>query len=245
MSEERKPKDNPNIKQHLLDTIYPMKCEKLVLEELNEYERGIAVKCVNHETLTDTEYDDLKKLLSKWDKATSKINPNEIVENIGKAHKQIKTAQEFINIMRKDKKIIISLPYAMEFYDFEFIVQPITDSRALQGLALELELFKNYTDYEKETYVKAQKGVIISPEEQAIANKISKELEKNIEANQDEVIIKFLARQLKLNDDATHEEMIEFWSLFPINARVAAFIQTEELLGISESKNFELFPVIE
>ena len=125
----------------------------------------------------------------------------------------------------------------------EFQIQPINDSRALQGLALELNLFKNYTEEDKKIFTKSQIGETLTPEEGKVVNKINKELEKTLENNQDEIMIKFLARQLKLNDTDTHEKMVEFWSKFPINARVSVFLQVEEMLGLTESADFELFPV--
>ena len=54
---------NENLDKHMLKTRFPLECEKLPWEYLEEDEKTLASKCINHEELTEEELVDLKKLL--------------------------------------------------------------------------------------------------------------------------------------------------------------------------------------
>lgn len=236
-------KETPTMHNHLLKEKFPLDCENLPIEELTPEEQELAIKCIEKKDFTDEEYVKLKELIVRYDQAITEYNPKKVINNFKDAVRRINTAQDFIDAIDTTEDILVRVPVKGQTYEMEFQIQPINDSRALQGLALELNLFKNYTEEDKKIFTKSQMGESLTPEEGKVVNKINKELEKTLEANQDEIMIKFLARQLKLNDTDTHEKMIEFWSKFPINARVSVFLQVEEMLGLTESADFELFPV--
>ncbi len=234
------------INQYLLDVKFPEELKRIPKEELNKKERKIAEKIQNHEKIDDEEFQIIKKALGRWRKAISKYNINEISEAHNKTVEVIKTSNDLIKILDKDdyRRLTCQLPYFGKIFQMTFKVKPITDSRALQALSLDLDLFKDYNAYEKRLFAKSQSGQKLSLEEAKIVDKINNEINKNAEENQDELITKFLANQLILEDERedNFEERLTFWKKFPLNQRISVFVEVERLLGLTEDDNFRLFP---
>ena len=238
--------DNNEINKYLLDVKFPQELEKIPKGELSLEEEIIAEKVKNHEKISEEEFDIIKEVLSRWRGAITKYNVDDIKDAHNKTVEIIKTSKDLISVLDDEdsRKLKLELPYFNKTYVMTFKVKPITDSRALQALNLDLNLFQDYSAYDKQVYAKAQKGAKLSSEEVKIVNHINEELNANIEQNQDELITKFLAHQLVLEGDVEDnlEERITFWEKFPLNQRVTTFMEVERLLGLTEDSDFKLFP---
>ena len=241
----REEEDLQAVNKSLLETKFPMECKALPFEELEPNEQYIVNKCINHEELTNSEFKELKTLLARYRPLIEKYNPNETIDNFKRSVKVLKTAQEFIDIIDKEKRIQVTVPVFDEIYEMEFILTPSNDTDSIQALATEMDLFKNYNEEERKAFLKAREtGTQLTPEETKMANKISRELEEYINENQNEVMTKFLAKQLKFpEDNPSFEKRVEYWGKFPINARVSVFTQVTHLIGLTEDKNFRIIPI--
>lgn len=127
---------------------------------------------------------------------------------------------------------------------FDFIVHPINDSRVIETLEMQIDLFRDYSVEEQLIYSKASVGnEDLTEDELRIYNKMNQEI---IEKQSHERIItinKFLANQLSLEgSNATLEDRIRFWEVFPFNSKIGVFLRVQDMLGLSETKNSELFP---
>ena len=90
---------------------------------------------------------------------------------------------------------------------------------------------------------KAQQGGEITPEEQAIVNKMTVELNAIAGEEKSKMIDGFLAAQLKLpNSSQDFETRKTFWQRFPFLAKYAIVTEVEERLGLTEIANEKLFP---
>ncbi len=237
---------NKEINQYLIDVKFPEELKKIPEEELTEEEQKIANKIKNKEKISDDEFETIKKALGRWRKAINKYDINKINDAHNKTVEVIKTSHQLIEVLDAEdyRKLTCQLPYFGKIFQMTFKVKPITDSRALQALSLDLDLFKDYNAYEKRLFAKSQSGQKLSMEEAKIVEKINEQINKNAEENQDELITKFLAKQLILEDEEedNFEERLIFWKKFPLNQRISVFVEVERLLGLTEDDNFKLFP---
>lgn len=240
-------KSNPEMDRKLLQIKFPKELEKIPVEYLTDEELELKEKVLKTpEEITDEELKKVKELTGRWRKAIQKYDIDEIEEAHEKTVKIIRKSNELIDVLdNATRKLTVRLPFFGEIYEMTFNVKPITDSRAIQALTLELDLFKDYSQRDKQIYVKAQNGQKLSPEEAKIVEHLNDKLQARAEENQDELIKKFLAHQLLFEDDDedNYEERLKFWEKFPLNQRVAVFMEVEKLLGLTEDDNFELFPV--
>ena len=233
------------MEKHLLKTKFPLECEEIPQEDLNEEEKEVVNKCLNHENLTEEEFALLKVTLQKYRKAINKHKPKATIESVEKTVQIIQTEQDLLDILDSPemKTLLVHLPINGQMYEFNFEILPLDNSRAIKGISMQLEIFKDFSKEEATIYTKAQAGQTLSPEEQAVLVHVNKELEKRSNEQQEEIIITLLASQLRLpksNQDL--EVRKRFWRRFPYNAIVSVFMTVQERLGLTEQSNEKLFP---
>lgn len=233
------------MEKHLLKTKFPLECEEIPQEDLNEEEKIVVNKCLNHENLTDEEFTLLKQTLQRYRKAINKHKPKKTIESVEKTVQIIQTEQELLDLLDSPemKTLMVHLPINGQMYEFNFEILPLDTSRAIKGISMQLELFKDFSKEEANIYARAQAGQTLSPEEQAVLVHVNKELEKRSDEQQEEIIIALLASQLRLpKSDQKLEVRQKFWRRFPYNAKVSVFMKVQERLGLTEQANEKLFP---
>ena len=234
------------MEQHLLKTRFPKECKELPLDALTPEELNVVNKCMFYQDLTDEEFQLLKKTLQKYREAITKYKPNETIEAIDNTVQIIKTEQELLDILDSPemRKLLVHLPINGNIYEFEFEILPLDNSRAIKGISMQLDLFKDFSKEETQIYAKAQAGQVISPEEKAILDRMNEEIANRTNEKQEEIIVTLLANQLKLpNSNQDVDARKVFWEKFPFNAKVSIFMKVEEKLGLTEYSNEKLFPV--
>lgn len=233
------------MEKYLLETQFPMECEEIPLDSLTNEEQMVVIKCKNHDNLTDEEFTLLKKTLVRYRGAINKHKPTETIDAMGKTIEIIGTEQELLNILDDPlyKKLTVDLPLNGKKYRMTFEILPIDDSRVVDYLQMNIDLFKDYSNTEKELFMKAQGGEIITPEEQAIVDKMTKELNAMAGQEKSKMIDGFLAAQLRLsNSSQDYDKREEFWAKFPFMAKYAIVTEVENRLGLTELSNEKLFP---
>jgi hypothetical protein len=233
------------VERHLLETQFPLECEDLPFDDLQTDEQIVVLKCKNHDNLTDEEFALLKKTLQKYRKYLEKHRPTETVEAMKRTVEIIETEQDLLDILDDSKfnTLLVDLPLNGKKYRFNFEILPIDDSRVVDYLQMNIDLFKDYDNEDKELFIKAQQGGEITPEEQAIVNKMTIELNAIAGEEKSKMIDGFLAAQLKLpNSSQDFETRERFWKRFPFLAKYAIVTEVEERLGLTELANEKLFP---
>ena len=178
----------------------------------------------------------------------NKLNPEETLNSIDDAVQLIQTEQDFLDLMdtETEKYLTIHLPSPKgNILELEFEVLPITDSRVIESLELQIDLFRDFTLEETATYASASQKTPENrtPEEEKILQKMNQLLSEKLGSQRIRSVDNFLANQLKLKDsDADLNKRLEFWLKFPFNAKFVVFVAVQERLGLTEVDNEKLFP---
>lgn len=241
---------NENMDKHMLKTRFPLECEKLPWEYLEEDEKILAEKCINHEELTTEELAKLKLLLNNYRPFLKKYDIKQAEENIETTENIINTQSQLLELLHDEKRYRIDMYYWLngKKYLLKLKVKPFTDKQYLEGMGSQLGLFRDLDKDEKILINKANNNETLSPEEskmhQAIMDKIQEKLENN--DSQIELMTKFLADRLNfINDEElSFEEKIEFWESIELTYRVSLFNKVRGILQFNDTFEEELFPSV-
>ena len=233
------------LEKHLLKTKFPLECKELPLEVLSEEELEVVNKCINQEEFTDEEFTLLKKTLQKHRENITKYRPTETVDAVKDTVQIIKTEKELLDILddESNKMLKVHLTYQGQVYELDFEILPVDDSRIVDYMQLNIDLFKDYSNEEKSVFIKAQNNEPLNAEEQAMVEKISTEINAIAGQERAKLIDGFLASQLRLPESSQNfEERKLFWKKFPFMEKWAIVQQVEDRLGLTEKSNEKLFP---
>ena len=233
------------MEKHLLETKFPMECNELPFDALSQEELLVVNKCMAHQDLTDEEFTLLKATLQKYRGYISKYQPSETIDAMGKTVEIINTEQELLDILddEKNKLLRVHLTYNEKILQLDFEILPVNDSRIVDYLEMNIDLFKDYSEEEKRTFMSAQEGEPISPEEQAMVDKMTKELNAIAGEEKSKLIDGFLASQLRLpHSSQDYSKRLEFWKKFPFLEKWAIVAKVEDRLGLTQKSNEKLFP---
>lgn len=213
-------------------------------EDLTKTQQKLLQKCIDKEDFTDKQIADLKLVLNKYRKILLKIKPDEAVKNIDNAVQMMETEKDFINMMMGERQLLVHVKTLKGTVEFNFIVNPINDSRVIETLEMQVDLFRDYSLEEKTIYSKANiPGEELTEDEERIYDKMNQEIIAKQSFERIHAINTFLASQLSLEgSDSSYEEKLKFWEIFPFNSKVGIFVRVQDMLGLSETKNSELFP---
>ena len=234
------------IEKELLRTQYPLECEELPLENLTHEEKIVVIKCMDHIELTDDEFTLLKATLQKYRKAITEYRPTETVEAMENTVQIIRTEKEFLDILNDEsnKMLRVHLTYQGQLYEFNFEILPVDDSRIVDYMEMNIDLFKDYSEEERNLFSKAQRNQEdLSPEERAIIEKMTREINALASQEKAKLIDGFLASQLRLPESSQdYSDRLLFWKKFPFLEKWAVVGKVEDRLGLTETANEKLFP---
>ena len=234
------------MERHLLKTQFPMECQELPLEALSQEELVVVNKCMCYQELTDDEFTLLKATLQRYRGIINTYKPTETIEAMEKTVQIIRTEQDLIDILDNpsNKILKVNLTYDNQVYPLEFEILPVDDSRIVDYMQMNIDLFKDYNEDEKQLFMKSQQGENLTPEEIAVVEKMNRELSEIASQEKTRLIDGFLASQLRLPESSQdYEKRKEFWNKFPFMEKWAIVQRVEEKLGLTEKSNEELFPV--
>lgn len=246
LGENRRKPNVEALERQLLKTSFPLECESIPLESLNEKEQEIVQKCINREDLNDKEFKTLKRVLQQYRPAIQKLKPSETIEQVEEAKNLIKTEQDLLDILDQPERRLlhVNLPLDGVVYEMDFEVLPLKDSRVVQSLETQIDLFKDYSEHDKLVYAKAQSGQVISKEEKAIIDKMNKEINEKAGEHYSEIVDGLLVSQLRLpNSSMNEDKRKEFWSKFPFNPKFAIYMKVQDRLGLTEQDTEALFQI--
>ena len=239
------------LEKQLLKTSWVKEAElikKFVPEEdLSKSQIKLLDKCIAKEDFTDKQFTDLKLLLNKYRLILQELKPDEALENVEKAVEIIKTEQEFIDMMEasEEKYLVVHLPYHDRLIEFEFEVLPLNDSRVIDSLQLQIDLFRDFDFDEATVYSNAsnKNPEDLTDEEKRIVKKLNGLIADKLSTGQIDSTDNFLANQLKIKgSDADVETRKQFWKKFHFNAKFSVFVAVQKRLGLDEISDEKLFP---
>lgn len=231
-----------NLELKLLKTKYPQEAAAIPREGLTSNECLVLDKCIKKEDLTDGEFALLKKVLVKYRNIVKETEG--IEDNYDNAVEFIATEQEFLKVLdNQTETLTVNVPMGGKEYRMTFVVEPLTDSRAVQNLQMQLSLFDDFNDREKEIYAKSSKGNL-TREEQIVYDNLNKRIADKTAAKQGEMVDTLLASQLHLEgSNAQYDERLVFWQKFPFTSKMLIFMRVQEHLGLDEVNQERFFQV--
>lgn len=248
MSNELSPEDIEVITQHELKTRYPEECKRLPFGYLEEYEKTIAQKCIDGETLTNEELNDLKGLLGKYRHLFGEYDSVKLEQNLEDSIQIVKTSSELLSLLDNPDRYRFDMHYKInnQIFRLQLKIKPLSDSEYVDLLDVQTRVFRDLDKNEKLVYSKAANNEPLSPEEdkmrQHIQDKIVERL-GDVDNNNDE-ITKFLIDHVVLVNDEnlSKKERTRFWKNFDIGTRTLVYNKCKEILKVDEELEVDLFP---
>ena len=167
--------------------------------------------------------------------------------SVEKAVEIIKTEQEFIDMMEasEEKYLVVHLPYHDRLMEFEFEVLPLNDSRVVDALNMQIDLFRDFDFDEATVYSNAsnKNPEDLTAEEKRIVKKLNSLIQDKLATSQVDGVDRFLANQLVIKgSDADVDTRLKFWEKFHFNAKFSVFVAVQKRLGLDEISDEKLFP---
>ena len=145
----------------------------------------------------------------------------------------------------EEKYLLVRLPYHDRLMEFEFEVLPLNDSRVIDSLQLQIDLFRDFDFDEATIYSNAsnKNPEDLTDEEKHIVQKLNGLIADKLSTGQIDSTDNFLANQLKIKgSDADVETRKQFWKKFHFNAKFSVFVAVQKRLGLDEISDEKLFP---
>lgn len=237
--------------KHQLKTRFPEECKRLPYDYLDDYEKTLANKCINHESFTDKELTDLKKLLATYRPYLKDYDSVSIEKNLDDNITIIKTSSELLKLINDPQRFRIDMMYTIGEKQvlLKLKIKQIPDSDYLALLDLQTRVFRDLDDNERKVYAKAANNVSMTAEEQNMVNQIQDKINERVVDHERTAqdITEMLAKVADLVDDPeqTYEEKLQFWNQIDLSARILLFMKIKERFNISNKTEDELFPAIE
>lgn len=212
-------------------------------EDLTKNQQKLINKCIAKEDFTDKQFTELKILLNKYRKILNELRPEDTLKNVEDVVQLIQTEADFIDMMSAERTLLVHINTPRGKKGFEFTVLPINDSKIIDSLEMQIDLFRDYSQTEQSIYSKATLGHELTAEERRIYNRMNEEIIEKQSTERVKTMNVFLSNQLILKgSQADRQEREKFWELFPFYDKVSIFIKVQDMLGLTETKNSELFP---
>ena len=236
--------DVKSIERSLLKDKFPKEAEQLIgADGLSDYETKLLNKCINHNPINDDEFRDLKKLLNDYRPYLEKYKPGETLEAVDKTKRIIQTEQDFLDLVdNTHNELHINIPFQGELYPVDLEVLPLDDSRMVKQLSRHVDLFKGLEPEDIILFNEAQQGKELDDKEQAIVDKLTREIEERASESRIEEANELLASQTRIKgSDADYNTRLRFWEKFNFAAKFAISFRVEEILGLNDNVTEQLF----
>jgi len=236
--------DVKSIERSLLKDKFPKEAEQLIgTDGLSNYETKLLNKCINHNPINDDEFRDLKKLLNDYRPYLEKYKPGETLEAVDKTKRIIQTEQDFLDLVdNTNNELHINIPFQGELYPVDLEVLPVDDSRMVKQLSRHVDLFKGLEPEDIILFNEAQQGKELDDKEQAIVDKLTREIEERASESRIEEANELLASQTRIKgSDADYNTRLRFWEKFNFAAKFAISFRVEEILGLNDNVTEQLF----
>ena len=236
--------DVKSIERSLLKDKFPKEAEQLIgTDGLSDYETKLLNKCINHNPINDDEFRDLKKLLNDYRPYLEKYKPGETLEAVDKTKRIIQTEQDFLDLVdNTNNELHINIPFQGELYPVDLEVLPVDDSRMIKQLSRHVDLFKGLEPEDIILFNEAQQGKELDDKEQAIVDKLTREIEERASESRIEEANELLASQTRIKgSDADYNTRLRFWEKFNFAAKFAISFRVEEILGLNDNVTEQLF----
>ena len=233
------------VEQFWVKNVLPHKVETLPYEKLSVEEQKIISKIRNNETLTNDELKTIKQTTADYSEALEKYDAEETIKAYQEFNDAITTEQELLNLVEeqnKPQKLKMNCHFKQGVKLVEFTIYPIDDSRAVQMTQLHADIYQDLSPKENQILLKQQKGEKLSKFEEDVIEHINKKVMESSMEDRMHQINFLLANQVTPPSNGTVDDRIKFWEKFPFNDKMSLYLKIEDMLGLTEHFDDELFP---
>lgn len=233
------------IQKELLKKEWIIEARQIPKEALNLGDATIIDKTIKQETLTQDELTRLKELLDQYRPALTKLQPEDTMENLKDNIEIVEDEKEFLRLVSEYDTIQtlhFNYPVRDKTLHVIFDVYPITDSSAITNVTENLSFFRDLSDKEMDVYNKTQEGKQLTREELIIQSELNKKIQKATQENQKEIMIEFLAMQLKFHGkDTSYEEMKQALGHITLGYLALLFQRVQEMSNLGNVQVDKVF----
>ena len=226
------------IQDQLLKKEWLEEARQIPKEALNLGDAVLIDKTLREEQLTPDELTRLEELLAQYRPALEKLQPEQTMENLEENIQLVEDEKEFLRLVEEyDTVETIHFNYKLHDKTFHLVfdVYPITDSVAVGNISENLSFFRDFSDEEMNVYNKAQRGENLTREELIIQTKLNKKIEQATQENQKDIMVEFLAMQLKFHGrDTTYEEMKKVLSHIHFGYLALLFQRVQQITNLGD-----------
>lgn len=226
----------------------PKQVETLPYDKLTHKEQKIINKIRKGKKLKKHELDIIKQTTSKYQVALKKYDAEEITEAYEEFNDIIQTEQELLDLVdaqNKPQKLRMKCRFningKLKYKIIEFTVHPLDDSRAVEITQTHIDIFQNLNPKENNILLKHQKGETLTQAEKEVIEHINKKVMGEQLEERMEAVNRLLASQVTPPSNGTLEERMKFWEKFHFNDKMSLFLRVQDLLGLTEARDNELF----
>lgn len=238
------------IEQFWIKNQLPHLIESLPYDKLTLTERNIIDKIREEKTLTSEELDIIKKTSATYQVALKKYDAEEIIEAHEGFNELIRDEQELLDLVdaqSKPQQLVMNCRFNVDGKQVtrkvQFTVHPVTDSRAVEITQAHMDIYRDLNDKERSTLLKQQKGEKLTQAELDVIEHINQKIENENLTTRLEQINKLLASQVTPPSSGSLEDRVRFWEKFHFNDKMSLFLRVQDLLGLTEASDDELFLV--
>ena len=241
------------VREEAMVTDWVIEAEQIPQEYLNSYEKNLVQKCINQESFTESERNDLKMLLQRYRPAINKLKPVETIENVKENIQTVTDEKDILSIISSQKKrdshtFYYPLENGKELPITLIINKNLTreSTKVLTATQTNLNAFQDFTEEEQGYYNDYKAGLTQTQEEIQIAKNIEKQImEIGIQNynNITESAIIFLANQTKIKDytNCTTEYMTKLYTEMDNSVLLALFEEVQNIIGINNINRERIF----
>ena len=196
--------------------------------------------------LTDEEINILEEVLQRYRKAIHDQKPLETIETYHDNIEYVEDEKAFLEILdREAEEQTLTMYYPLmdgREARLDLTVKPVTDAKAVMDVGENLDLFKDYTQDEIQTFNDYQMGKEMSPEERQLAEKIQVEIATVNADRIKEVAIEFLALQTTFKDrESSYEDMKRIYSRMQVGYLLLLFARVKDMTHLDDVDTEKIF----
>lgn len=231
----------------LSQTTWRTEAMQIPLESITDLEeRNVIIKCINMDELTPEEHTTLEGVLVRYRPAIHEQNPLETIESYHENIEYVDDEKAFLELLdHESEEQSLTMYYPLmngREARLELSVKPITDAQAVLDVSENLDLFRDYTQEEIETFNDYNNGKTQTPEERAIAERIQKEIAFSNANRIKEVAVEFLALQTTFKDkDSSYEDMKQIYEKMNVGYLLLLFSKVKDLTHLEDVDTERMF----
>jgi len=198
-----------------------------------------------HDELASEDEKELKEVLEHYRPAILEHDPEGTLENVETNLEYNNAEKGFLGILQqqsKDNKLTMNYPLDDgSTYELRLNIKN-TDAQTITDLQTNFKLFEDLTPREDNVRFKQQQGQPLNREEQIILQSINKKIEEKVLANQQEMMIEFLATHTSIiGEETDYEYMKEVYQTMQNKYLEQLFNRVSRISGLVNTEVDELF----